>query len=62
MLNQMDSLGQHVEDRRSRKILRWLGFIRGPVATKPVVFVIGATNPRTSLIPPSCDLAGSIVG
>jgi cell division protease FtsH len=44
LLNQMDSLGQHVEDRMSRKILRWLGFIRGPVAGKPVVFVIGATN------------------
>jgi cell division protease FtsH len=44
MLNQMDSLGQHIEDRWSRKFLRWLGFIRGPVPPKPVVFVIGATN------------------
>jgi cell division protease FtsH len=44
MLNQMDSLGQHVEDRWSRKILRWLGFVRGPVPPKPLVFVIGATN------------------
>ena len=44
LLNQMDSLGQHVEDRWSRKILRWLGVIRGPVPPKPVVFVIGATN------------------
>ena len=44
MLNQMDSLGQHVEDRMSRKIGRWLGLVRGPVPQKPLVFVIGATN------------------
>src|SRR6266508_1175625 len=44
MLNQMDSLGQHIEDRRWQKFLRWLGFVRGPVPPKPVVFVIGATN------------------
>lgn len=44
MLNQMDSLGQHVEDRMSRKIARWLGLVRGPVPAKPLVFVIGATN------------------
>jgi len=44
MLNQMDSLGQHVEDRMSRKIGRWLGLVRGPVPPKPLVFVIGATN------------------
>ena len=44
MLNQMDSLGDHVEDRISRKILRWFGLIRGPVKDKPLVFVIGATN------------------
>ena len=44
MLNQMDSLGQHVEDRMSRKIARWLGLVRGPVPPKPLVFVIGATN------------------
>jgi cell division protease FtsH len=44
MLNQMDSLGDHVEDRWSRKILRWFGILRGPVPPKPLVFVIGATN------------------
>ena len=44
LLNQMDSLGEFVEDRWSRKILRWLGIIRGPVTNKPLVFVIGATN------------------
>ena len=44
MLNQMDSLGQHVEDRMKYKFLRWLGFVRGPVPAKPLVFVIGATN------------------
>ncbi len=44
MLNQMDSLGQHVEDRMKYKFLRWLGFVRGPVPPKPLVFVIGATN------------------
>ncbi len=44
LLNQMDSLGEHVEDRWSRKVLRWFGFIRGPVPRKPLVFVIGATN------------------
>jgi len=44
MLNQMDSLGQHIEDRWTHKLWRWLGLIRGPVPPKPVVFVIGATN------------------
>jgi cell division protease FtsH len=44
MLNQMDSLGKHVEDRFKHKLARWLGLIRGPVPPKPVVFVIGATN------------------
>jgi cell division protease FtsH len=44
MLNQMDSLGQHVEDRMKQKFLRWLGVVRGPVPAKPAVFVIGATN------------------
>lgn len=44
MLNQMDSLGQHVEDRMKYKFLRWLGFVRGPVPPKPLVFIIGATN------------------
>jgi cell division protease FtsH len=44
MLNQMDSLGKHVEDRMKHKLARWLGIIRGPVPPKPIVFVIGATN------------------
>jgi cell division protease FtsH len=44
LLNQMDSLDQHVEDRWSRKMLRWLGLVRGPVRAKPLIFVIGATN------------------
>ena len=44
LLNQMDSLGDFVEDRLRFKILRWLGLIRGPVKNKPLVFVIGATN------------------
>jgi cell division protease FtsH len=44
LLNQMDSLGEFVEDRLRFKILRWLGIIRGPVKNKPLVFVIGATN------------------
>ena len=44
LLNQMDSLGAHVEDRMKHKMLRWLGIVRGPVPPKPVVFVMGATN------------------
>jgi cell division protease FtsH len=44
MLNQMDSLGKHVEDRFKYKVARWLGLVRGPVPPKPIVFVIGATN------------------
>ncbi|MBM4409528.1 MAG: AAA family ATPase, partial [Chloroflexi bacterium] len=44
MLNQMDSLGQHIEDRWLQRFGRWLGLIQGPVPLKPVVFVIGATN------------------
>lgn len=44
LLNQMDSLGEFVEDRLRYKILRWLGVIRGPVTNKPLVYVIGATN------------------
>jgi cell division protease FtsH len=44
LLNQMDSLTEHVEDRLRFKILRWLGVIRGPVKNRPLVFVIGATN------------------
>jgi cell division protease FtsH len=44
LLNQMDSLGQHQEDRFKVKVARWLGLVRGPVPPKPLVFVIGATN------------------
>ncbi len=44
LLNQMDSLGQHVEDRWTQKLMRWAGLVRGPVPPKPVVFVMGATN------------------
>ena len=44
LLNQMDSLGQHLEDRWKHRIGRWLGVVRGPVPPKPLVFVIGATN------------------
>ena len=50
LLNQMDSLGDHVEDRWSRRILRWFGLIRGPVPQEPLVFVIGATTgPKSSI-------------
>jgi cell division protease FtsH len=44
LLNQMDSLGQHVEDRFKLKMARWLGLVHGPVPPKPLVFVVGATN------------------
>jgi cell division protease FtsH len=44
LLNQMDSLTEHVEDRIRFKILRWFGIIRGPVKNRPLIFVIGATN------------------
>jgi len=44
LLNQMDSLTEHIEDRWRYKALRWLGIIRGPVKNRPLIFVIGATN------------------
>ena len=44
LLNQMDSLTEHIEDRWRYKLLRWFGLIRGPVRNRPLIFVIGATN------------------
>jgi ATP-dependent Zn protease len=44
LLNQMDSLTEHIEDRWRFKLLRWFGLIRGPARNRPLIFVIGATN------------------
>ena len=59
LLNQMDSLGDLVEDRYRYKILRWFGLVRGPIHPKPLVFIIGATN-RPQVLDPALTRPGRL--
>ena len=59
LLNQMDSMTNNIEDRYSRKVLRWLGIIRGAVPPKPIAFVIGATN-RPEVLDPALTRPGRL--